>query len=485
MKQDTTFKELKNSGYQDKTINQEIQQNLIKKIKAKLPVFAGLWGYEDSVIPQLKKAILAGHHINLLGLRGQAKTKIARSMVSLLDDYMPIVKGSEINDSPFHPISKFARDLIAEKGEETPISWVHRDNRFFEKLATPDVNVSDLIGDIDPIKAATLKLPYSDERVLHYGMIPRANRCIFVLNELPDLQARIQVALFNILQEGDIQIRGFQLRMPLDIQFVFTANPEDYTNRGSIVTPLKDRIGSQIFTHYPKSIALAKQITEQEAKISEEDSKSIAVPNIAKDLLEEVAFAARNSEYVDAKSGVSARLTISAMENLIAAAKLRVLESESEKTTVRLVDFMSIVPSITGKIELVYEGEQEGADEVAKLLIDAAIITVFERNFPRVPKLEKEGKKTDYTDVINWFNDHKLDLNFTDTDEEFYESLNLVEPLNELIKEYVSDFDEVDKNFCKELILWALTIENKLDKSENNTSYRYDVAGIAPYFRRN
>ena len=217
MKQDTTFKELKNSGYQDKTINQEIQENLIKKIKAKLPVFAGLWGYEDSVIPQLKKAILAGHHINLLGLRGQAKTKIARSMVSLLDDYMPIVKGSEINDSPFHPISKFARDLIAEKGEETPISWVHRDNRFFEKLATPDVNVSDLIGDIDPIKAATLKLPYSDERVLHYGMIPRANRCIFVLNELPDLQARIQVALFNILQEGDIQIRGFQLRMPLDI----------------------------------------------------------------------------------------------------------------------------------------------------------------------------------------------------------------------------------------------------------------------------
>ena len=485
MKQDTTFKELKNSGYQDKTINQEIQENLIKKIKAKLPVFAGLWGYEDSVIPQLKKAILAGHHINLLGLRGQAKTKIARSMVSLLDDYMPIVKGSEINDSPFHPISKFARDLIAEKGEETPISWVHRDNRFFEKLATPDVNVSDLIGDIDPIKAPTLKLPYSDERVLHYGMIPRANRCIFVLNELPDLQARIQVALFNILQEGDIQIRGFQLRMPLDIQFVFTANPEDYTNRGSIVTPLKDRIGSQIFTHYPKSIALARQITEQEAKISEEDSKSIAVPNIAKDLLEEVAFAARNSEYVDAKSGVSARLTISAMENLIAAAKLRLLESESEKTTVRLVDFMSIVPSITGKIELVYEGEQEGADEVAKLLIDAAIITIFERNFPRVPKLEKEGKKTDYTDVINWFNDHKLDLNFTDTDEEFYESLNLVEPLNELIKEYVSDFDEADKNFCKELILWALTIENKLDKSENNTSYRYDVAGIAPYFRRN
>ena len=248
------------------SINDELRDNLIAKIKAKETVFPGLWGYEDTVIPQLKKAILSGHHINLLGLRGQAKTKIARNMIHLLDEYMPIVKGSEINDSPYNPISKFAKDLLAEKGDDTPISWVHRDDRFFEKLATPDVNVADLIGDIDPIKAATLKLPYSDERVLHYGMIPRANRCIFVINELPDLQARIQVSLFNILQEGDIQIRGFQLRMPLDIQFIFTANPEDYTNRGSIVTPLKDRIGSQIFTHYPKSIALAKKITAQEAK---------------------------------------------------------------------------------------------------------------------------------------------------------------------------------------------------------------------------
>ena len=368
MKKEITFKELKKSDYENKTINQEIQSNLIARIKAKQAVFEGLFGYEDTVVPQLKKAIIAGHHINLLGLRGQAKTKIARSMVDLLDEYMPIVKGSEINDSPYEPISKYARDLIAEMGDKTPISWVHRSQRFFEKLATPDVNVSDLIGDIDPIKAATLKLPYSDERVLHYGMIPRANRSIFVLNELPDLQARIQVSLFNILQEGDIQIRGFQLRMPLDIQFVFTANPEDYTNRGSIVTPLKDRIGSQIFTHYPKSIALAREITEQEAKISKEDKASILVPNLAKDLLEEVAFTARKSEYVDAKSGVSARLTISAMENLIAAAKLRLIETGSEKTTIRLVDFMSIIPSITGKIELVYEGEQEGADEVAKLI---------------------------------------------------------------------------------------------------------------------
>ncbi|MDG1373714.1 MAG: sigma 54-interacting transcriptional regulator, partial [Flavobacteriaceae bacterium] len=434
MSKEITFKELKNSDYKNQTINQEIQANLIARIKAKKPVFEGLYGYEDTVVPQLKKAIIAGHHINLLGLRGQAKTKIARSMVDLLDEYMPIVKGSEINDSPFEPISKYARDLIAEMGDKTPITWVHRSNRFFEKLATPDVNVSDLIGDIDPIKAATLKLLYSDERVLHYGMIPRANRCIFVLNELPDLQARIQVSLFNILQEGDIQIRGFQLRMPLDIQFVFTANPEDYTNRGSIVTPLKDRIGSQIFTHYPKSIALAREITAQEARVSKQDKESIIVPDLAKNLLEQVAFTARKSEYVDAKSGVSARLTISAMENLMAAAKLRLIETEASKTTIRLVDFMSIIPSITGKIELVYEGEQEGADEVAKILIDNAVMIQFGQLFPRISKLEKEGVKTPYTDLIQWFDTNFIELNYTDTDEEFFSSLKSIKPLVAIVE---------------------------------------------------
>jgi magnesium chelatase subunit I len=485
MKKEITFKELKNSGFKNKTINEEIQANLISRIKNKKSVFEGLWGYEDTVVPQLKKAILAGHHINLLGLRGQAKTKIARSMVDLLDDYMPIVKGSEINDNPFEPISKFARDLITEKGDETPISWVHKSDRFFEKLATPDVNVSDLIGDIDPIKAATLKLPYSDERVLHYGMIPRANRCIFVLNELPDLQARIQVSLFNILQEGDIQIRGFQLRMPLDIQFVFTANPEDYTNRGSIVTPLKDRIGSQIFTHYPKSIALAKQITAQEAKVTNEDKSSIIIPNLAKDLLEEVAFEARNSEYVDAKSGVSARLTISAMENLVAAAKLRLIETDVEKTTIRLVDFMSIIPSITGKIELVYEGEQEGADEVAKILIDNAVLKQFENIFPRIPKLEKEGIKTTYTELIDWFDNNYIELNYTDTDNEFYANLKTVSPLSEIIEEFGAELTDEDKYFSMELILWSLTTSKKLDKSENNSSYKFNSNGLSQYFQRN
>ena len=476
MKKETTFKELKKTGFIDRSINQEIQDNLITRIKSNKPVFEGLIGYENSVVPQLKKAIIAGHHINLLGLRGQAKTKIARSMIGLLDEYMPIVKGSEINDSPFQPISKYSRDLIAEHGDDTPITWIHRSDRYFEKLATPDVNVSDLIGDIDPIKAATMKLAYSDERVLHYGMIPRANRSIFVLNELPDLQARIQVSLFNILQEGDIQIRGFQLRMPLDIQFLFTANPEDYTNRGSIVTPLKDRIGSQIFTHYPKSIAIARQITEQEAKVTGTDKSLISIPDLAKDLLEGISFEARESEYVDAKSGVSARLTISAMENLMAAAKLRLIETKSKETTVRLIDFVSIIPSITGKIELVYEGEQEGADEVAKLLIDKSVMTGFEKIFPRIPKLEKDGSKTPYTDLINWFDSDFIELNYSDKDNEFFKSLESIKPLVAIVKKYASHLSKKDQSFSMEVILWALSINNKLDKSESDNTHKFDSA---------
>jgi magnesium chelatase subunit I len=316
-------------------------------------------------------------------------------------------------------------------------------------------------------------------------MIPRANRSIFVINELPDLQARIQVSLFNILQEGDVQIRGFQLRMPLDIQFVFTANPEDYTNRGSIVTPLKDRIGSQIFTHYPKSIELASKITEQESSITDKDKSSISISSLAKILLEEVAFEARNSEYVDAKSGVSARLTISAMENLFAAAKLRLIETDSEKTAIRLVDFMSITPSITGKIELVYEGEQEGADMVAKMLIDQAIINQFEKIFPKIPKLEKDGVKTPYSDIVDWFDNNFIELNYTDADTDFYSVLQSVIPLTELIKEHASKYSSDDKYFCMELVLWALTISKKLDKTDNAMNYKFDTSGIEQKFYGN
>ena len=364
-----TIGQLVKSGYKSRTIKDELRENLISKIMSKETVFKGVHGYENTVIPELERAILSKHNINLLGLRGQAKTRLARLMVNLLDEYIPVVEGSEINDDPLHPISRFAQEIIKEKGDKTPIFWLHREERYAEKLATPDVTVADIIGDVDPIKAANLKLSYADDRVIHYGMIPRANRCIFVINELPDLQARIQVALFNILQEGDIQIRGFKLRLPLDMQFVFTANPEDYTSRGSIVTPLKDRIGSQILTHYPEDIETAKTITQQETSKASSQKEFIAVPELAKDLLEQIVFEARESEFIDAKSGVSARLSISAFENLLSTAERRALLSGDEKTMIRLSDFDGIIPAITGKVELVYEGEQEGAHVVADNLI--------------------------------------------------------------------------------------------------------------------
>lgn len=331
MKNIKTLGELKTSGYQSKSIKDELRDNLIQKIKNKETTFEGVHGYENTVIPELERAILSRHNINLLGLRGQAKTRLARLMLNLLDEYIPCVEGSEINDNPFHPISRYAKELIKDKGDKTPISWLHRSERFAEKLATPDVTVADIIGDVDPIKAANLKLSYADDRVIHYGMIPRANRCIFVINELPDLQARIQVALFNILQEGDVQIRGFKLRLPLDIQFLFTANPEDYTNRGSIVTPLKDRIGSQILTHYPADIETARLITEQEAKLVEAQIATVAVPDLARDLLEQIVFEARESDFIDSKSGVSARLSITAFENLLSTAERRALKSGDDK----------------------------------------------------------------------------------------------------------------------------------------------------------
>ncbi|MEX0315241.1 MAG: magnesium chelatase, partial [Allomuricauda sp.] len=391
-----TLGQLKAAGYQSKSIKDELRDNLLKKLSNDEETFPGVWGYENSVIPELERAILSRHNINLLGLRGQAKTRLARLMIQLLDEWIPIVAGSEVHDDPLQPISRYAIELIKEKGKETPIDWVHRDERFYEKLATPDVTVADLIGDVDPIKAANLKLSYADDRVIHFGMIPRANRCIFVINELPDLQARIQVALFNILQEGDIQIRGFKLRLRLDLQFVFTANPEDYTNRGSIVTPLKDRIGSQILTHYPENIETAKRITKQEALLDKRQSDAVYVPEIALDVLEQISFEARNSEYVDDKSGVSARMSITAFENLLSTAERRIIKSGDRKTTVRLTDFMGVIPSITGKIELVYEGEQEGAGSVAENLIEESVKSLFSNYFPKIDKLQRKDAETVY-----------------------------------------------------------------------------------------
>ena len=464
----STLGELKNAGYESKSIKDELRDNLIKNIKNKVTTFQGIHGYENTVIPELERAILSRHNINLLGLRGQAKTRLARMMVTLLDEYIPVVEGSEINDDPLQPISRFAVELIAEHGDATPITWLHRDQRFAEKLATPDVTVADIIGDVDPIKAANLKLSYADDRVIHYGMIPRANRCIFVINELPDLQARIQVALFNILQEGDIQIRGFKLRLPLDMQFLFTANPEDYTNRGSIVTPLKDRIGSQILTHYPETVEIARTITSQEAKLVEDQAASVYVPDLAKDLLEQISFEARKSEYVDVKSGISARMSITAYENLLSTAERRALLAGDEHTSVRLSDFIGIIPAITGKVELVYEGEQEGADFVANELLNSAIKTLFPDYFPKVEKLEKQGEETPYDDLISWFfNGDGFELLDDFNDTTYKTKLDEVKPLDTLIADYQPEIDPKDVYFEKEFILWGLTQFKKLSK------YRY------------
>ncbi len=478
-KEITTLGALKQLGYQTKSIKNELRDNLRENIKNGINNFEGVWGYEDSVIPELERAILSRHNINLLGLRGQAKTRLARLMINLLDEWIPVVEGSEINDDPLQPMSRYAIELIKEKGDDTPISWLHRNDRFYEKLATPDVTVADLIGDVDPIKAANLKLSYADDRVLHFGMIPRANRCIFVINELPDLQARIQVSLFNILQEGDIQIRGFKLRLPLDLQFIFTANPEDYTNRGSIVTPLKDRIGSQILTHYPEDIATARKITEQESKLDQRQSSIVSVPNIAKDLLEQISFEARKSEYVDAKSGVSARMSITAFENLLSAAERRALVNKEDTTTIRLTDFMGVIPAITGKIELVYEGEQEGAGSVAEILIEESVKTLFESYFPKIEKLERKDAESPYDELISWFfNGEGFELLDDYTNLEYQNELDKITPLNDLILKYQPNTEKGETYFLKELLLWGLVAYKKLNKNRFTKGYQFkDIYG--------
>jgi magnesium chelatase subunit I len=472
--------ELKASGYQSKSIKDELRDNLIQHMEAGTTVFEGVHGFENSVIPEFERAILSRHNINLLGLRGQAKTRLARLMVNLLDEYIPYVAGSEINDDPLNPISRFAINLIEEHGDQTPIAWLHRNDRFAEKLATPDVTVADLIGDVDPIKAANLKLSYADDRVIHFGMIPRANRCIFVINEIPDLQARIQVALFNILQEGDIQIRGFKLRLPLDVQFIFTANPEDYTNRGSIVTPLKDRIGSQILTHYPESIAIARKISSQEARINTTQSERVYIPNLAYDLLEQIIFEARQSEYIDHKSGVSARMSISMLESLVSTAERRALLNKEKQTTVRLADFMGIIPAITGKVELVYEGEQEGAAFVAEQLIGQAIKTFLPGMFPKIEKLSKKIEESPYSNLLEAvFSDGGIVLYDESTDKEYQSTLDELKPLKALVSKYQPETLAEDRYFVGEFVLWALAEHHKLGKERLQDGFQFkDLLGI-------
>lgn len=473
-----TLGALKKSGYQPKSVKEEVRNNLIHSISNKENPFTGIIGYEDTVIPDTERALLSKHNILFLGLRGQAKTRMARQMVDLLDEYIPIIAGSEVNDDPLQPLSRYAKDLIAEKGDDTPIEWVHHSERYGEKLATPDVSVADLIGDIDPIKAANLKLSFADEKVIHYGIIPRSNRGIFVINELPDLQARIQVALFNILQEGDIQIRGFKLRMPLDILFVFTANPEDYTNRGSIVTPLKDRIQSQILTHYPKDIETSLSITEQEAKLPETQKERIQVSDLVKRIIEQIAFEARNNEYVDKKSGVSARLTIAAFENAVSSAERRAIIHHEKQTPVWISDLFGIIPAITGKIELVYEGEQEGPYQVAVNLLDKAIRTQFVVYFPNPDSLKKKrntGKKSveenapenPYKSIIRWFDaGNQLDLLLDMKDSARIENLYKVDGLYALVKKYFPQANERENALLMEFVLHGLAAYSFISKKQ-------------------
>lgn len=475
-----TLKELKDSGYVFKTIKEELRANLTRKLQNNENIFEGIIGFDDTVVPDIERAVLSRHNMLLLGLRGQAKTRIARMLVNLMDDYIPVVAGSELNDDPLHPISRYAKDLIMEKGDDTPIDWLPKSERYVEKLATPDVSVADLIGDVDPIKAASLKLPYSDERVIHFGLVPRANRCLFVINELPDLQPRIQVSLFNMLQEKDVQIRGFKLRLPLDITFVFTANPEDYTNRGSIITPLKDRIESQILTHYPKTLEISRRITQQEARLTEDQIAKIKVPDVLQTLLERVSFEARESEYIDEKSGVSARLSISAYENLVSTAERRMLINHESSTQARITDFWGVVPSITGKVELVYEGEQEGPYSVAMALIGNALEKTFLDHFPNPEKLKKGQERDPYGTIKAWFaGGNTLDLLNDSADEDFFKALDSVAGLRKLVESSLNITGN-EAYVYMELVLHAMAEFNILNKEilESSLTFRDLLANM-------
>jgi magnesium chelatase subunit I len=475
----STLGELKKSGYRPKAIKDELRDNLIAALKSGQPLFTGIQGYEETVIPQLQAAILSKHNILFLGLRGQAKTRLSRLMTELLDEWVPVIEGSELNDDPLQPLSRYGIDMISQLGDATPVAWLHRSARYTEKLATPDVSVADLIGDLDPIKAASARLSYADERVIHYGLIPRSHRCLFVINELPDLQARIQVALFNILQEGDIQIRGFKLRLPLDIGFVFTANPEDYTNRGSIVTPLKDRIGSQILTHYPSTVETSAAITQQEATLSDDQRKAVTVPPLLARLVELIAFEARKSEYIDQKSGVSARLTISAMESLYSVAQRRMLLNGETQTTARIADLYGIVPAITGKVELVYEGELEGIASVAMNLIGKAIRSEFLRHFPDPAKARKSKAPNPYAAIVEWFGEgNETDLTPDASQKVYEQSLLFVNGLSDFVKKHGKEKDKDVFLLLMEFVLHGLAEFSQISKKRLEKGMKFsDLVG--------
>lgn len=474
-----TLGALKESDWKSITVKEEIRKNMARMIREGETLFPGIIGYEKSVLPQLQHALLSKHDIILLGLRGQAKTRILRMLVNFLDEYMPIVDGSEINDDPLNPVSKQARELISEQGDETPVEWIHRSKRYGEKLATPDTTVADLIGDIDPIKAAKEKLALADENVINFGLVPRTNRGIFAINELPDLQPRIQVSLLNIMQERDIQIRGFNIRIPLDIAMVFSANPEDYTNRGNIITPLKDRIDSQIMTHYPKSIETGMKITEQESWISRNGDVRVRIPAIIKEIVEQVGFEARESEYIDQKSGVSTRLTITAMEQLISSAERRALINGETSTTARITDLFHIVPALTGKMELVYEGEQEGAVNVARHVIGRAIKKIYNRHFPDPQEQKKQNGDNVYREILDWFAaGNEVDLTDNISRKEYEKRLKSVKGLENVVAKHIKPENNDERMVFMDLVLEALHQNSMLGKEDLDDHRSYsDMLG--------
>jgi magnesium chelatase subunit I len=452
-----TLGELKGSKYRPRSVREEVRENLLQAMRRGEILFPGIIGYEETVIPQIVNALFSRHDILLLGLRGQAKTRILRSLVRFLDEWAPVVEGSHLNEDPLRPVTGPVRALISEQGDETPIGWLHRDLRFQEKLATPDVSMADLIGDVDPIRASRERLDLSDERVIHYGILPRTNRGLFLLNELPDLQARIQVGLLNILEERDVQIRGFPIRLDLDVLMLFTANPEDYTNRGSIITPLKDRIGSQILTHYPRTLEDAIRVTAQEANL--ERSLPVQIPALFRELVEEIGIQARQSEYVDQSSGVSARLSISALELVASNVERRRLITGDPSGLPRMCDLFATLPAITGKCELVYEGEQEGPNIIAGKLIGRAVKEVFLRHFPPVHRNKKDTTPVEplYSAVQGWFSSgNTIEINDSMAAKEEARKLGAIDGLKDLVRKYLPGLKAEEEVAALELVLEGL-----------------------------
>ena len=489
MTQSKTIGALRQARYTPRRVKDELRENLIEHLKTDRPLFPGIIGYEKSVIPSLVNALLARHDVLLLGLRGQAKSRLLRQLPKLLDEHIPVIKGCEINDNPFAPVCKRCTELVREHGDAVEIEWLHRSQRFSEKLATPDVTIADLIGDIDPIKAATLRLHYAHEGAIHYGIIPRTNRGIFAINELPDLQPRIQVGLFNIMEEKDIQIRGFNVRIPMDVMLVFTANPEDYTNRGNLITPLKDRIDSQILTHYPRTLDDAIAITEQEAWI-QRNGREVRLPRYIREIIEQIGFEARASEYVDQKSGVSARLTISAMENLVSNAERRAIIFDDRSIVPRVCDFASVLPGLTGKVELVFEGEQEGAVKVSKALVGKAVRSVFHTYFPdpnqrkaRVRGQEQTSDDGIYGTTVGWFQEgNHVDISDDMPFDAYVRELSRVPGLKQLAVKHLKVSADSPEELAPamEFVLDALHQHSKIAKDEVDhvASYKDMVGSI-------